>query len=97
MSTRKEKWAKAKPFVLYFSACAAVTGVCVCLVLNMSSKDELERLQAERKQLKEDLFETEGVAWDYFDITTYLIDKYKPSSEELQQMTDGLGIKTKGL
>jgi hypothetical protein len=80
----KDKWKKHKPTIAYLGALAAVGGVCVALIANMSSKDVRDRLQAENKRLEEEVAESDALAWDYHDFSMALLAKLQPSPAALE-------------
>lgn len=83
MNKAQNVWKKHKPTILYMGSLASVFGVCVLLIRNTVSKDMLDRLQAENKNLKEEVAESDAIAWDYYDFSTALLEKIQPSPDEL--------------
>jgi hypothetical protein len=85
-SKLQNKWDKHKRTVIYYTTLAGVTGIAILIGRNAVQSGMIKSLDAERKHLKNELRLTEDVAWEWHDLSMDLLNKYRPSSEELKEL-----------
>lgn len=84
--TLEKKWAEWKPTVIYLGVCTAVTGTAILIGRDVVSKGLIQRLNSENKHLKENIRLAEYIAWDWYDFSANLLQKYQATPEECQAM-----------